>query len=133
MIAAIFGFMPALDRRLSIEIRSGKAAKVVPNPAIKPRISDRVNVGASRLCVSVTSSPSQPDSMIVHRRGSSTRRVEMIMVTSRLRNNLAAHEERVPREEVREMRHPVLSDRVMCCSPTSTRQLRRARVGAIAA
>ena len=24
MIAAIFGFMPALDRRLSIEIRSGK-------------------------------------------------------------------------------------------------------------
>jgi hypothetical protein len=27
--------MPALDRRLSIEIRSGRAAKVVPNPAIK--------------------------------------------------------------------------------------------------
>ena len=33
MMAAIFGFMPALDRRLTIEIRSGKAAKVVPNPA----------------------------------------------------------------------------------------------------
>jgi hypothetical protein len=84
MMAAIFGFMPALDRRLTIEIRSGKAAKVVPNPATRPRISDRVNVGASRLCVSVTRSPSQPYSVITPRKRSSTCRVErMIMATSR--------------------------------------------------
>jgi hypothetical protein len=35
------GFMPVLDRRLSIASRSGMAAKVVPKPAIKPSISDR--------------------------------------------------------------------------------------------
>ena len=40
-IAAILGFMPALDRRLSIASRSGKTAKVVPKPAIKPKISER--------------------------------------------------------------------------------------------
>ena len=48
MIAAIFGFMPALDRRLSMAIRSGTAAKVVPNPAIKPRTSERVNLGGEQ-------------------------------------------------------------------------------------
>ena len=82
MIAAIFGFMPALDRRLSIAIRSGTAAKVVPNPAIKPRTSERVNLGASRLCVSVTNTPSQPYSMIMLRKRSSTRRLRVIMVSS---------------------------------------------------
>jgi hypothetical protein len=30
MIAVILGFMPALDRRLSIATKSGTAAKVVP-------------------------------------------------------------------------------------------------------
>jgi len=39
--AAIRGFIPALDLRLSIERRSGRAAKVVPNPARKPMISER--------------------------------------------------------------------------------------------
>ena len=38
-MAAILGFMPAEDRRLSIVIRSGNAAKVVPIPATKPMIS----------------------------------------------------------------------------------------------
>ena len=33
MIAIIRGFAPALDRRLSIATKSGKVAKVVPNPA----------------------------------------------------------------------------------------------------
>jgi hypothetical protein len=41
MIAVILGFMPALDRRLSIAIKSGIAAKVVPKPATKPKTSDR--------------------------------------------------------------------------------------------
>jgi hypothetical protein len=41
MMAAIVGFMPWLDRRLSILIKSGTAAKVVPKPATKPRTSDR--------------------------------------------------------------------------------------------
>jgi len=41
MTVAILGFIPALDRRLSIAIKSGIAAKVVPNPASKPKISDR--------------------------------------------------------------------------------------------
>jgi hypothetical protein len=41
MIAAILGFMPLLDRRLSMAIKSGTAAKVVPKPAKMPRISDR--------------------------------------------------------------------------------------------
>src|SRR6476660_5520473 len=39
MIAAIVGFMPSQDRRLSIAMRSGRAANVVPNPATKPIIS----------------------------------------------------------------------------------------------
>src|SRR5215471_833663 len=39
MIAAMVGFMPWQDRRLSMAIRSGKAANVVPNPATKPMIS----------------------------------------------------------------------------------------------
>src|SRR4249919_1501883 len=43
MIAAILGFMPALDRRLNIAIKSGTAAKVVPKPATMPTISDRLN------------------------------------------------------------------------------------------
>jgi hypothetical protein len=41
MMADILGFIPALDRRLSIATRSGTAAKVVPKPATKPKISDR--------------------------------------------------------------------------------------------
>jgi hypothetical protein len=52
MIVAILGFMPALDRRLSIAVKSGAAAKVVPNPAKKPKISDRRRLGMSRLRVS---------------------------------------------------------------------------------
>jgi len=52
MIAAILGFIPALERRRSIAIRSGSAAKVVPNPATSPRISERLKVGKSKLCVS---------------------------------------------------------------------------------
>jgi hypothetical protein len=39
--AGIRGFMPLLDLRLSIPIKSGNAAKVVPNPARKPTTSDR--------------------------------------------------------------------------------------------
>jgi len=49
MIAAILGLMPALDRRRSIATKSGTAAKVVPNPATKPNISDLRNVGLSKL------------------------------------------------------------------------------------
>ena len=45
MIATMRGFIPALERRLSIPIKSGSAAKVVPKPATKPRISDRWNRG----------------------------------------------------------------------------------------
>jgi len=52
MIEAILGFMPALDRRRSMVIRSGIAAKVVPNPATIPTISERCSLGISRLCVS---------------------------------------------------------------------------------
>ena len=52
MIAAILGFMPALDRRLSIAIRSGIAAKVVPNPATTPMTSERCILGISKLFVS---------------------------------------------------------------------------------
>ena len=51
-IAAILGFIPALDRRLNIANKSGNAANVVPKPATKPRISERQNLGISRLCVS---------------------------------------------------------------------------------
>jgi hypothetical protein len=40
MIAVILGFMPALERRLSIATKSGTAAKVVPNPAKTPTTSD---------------------------------------------------------------------------------------------
>jgi hypothetical protein len=39
MILAMVGFIPLLDRRLNMAIRSGTAAKVVPNPATKPMIS----------------------------------------------------------------------------------------------
>ena len=60
MIAAILGFMPVLDPRLSIAIKSGTAAKVVPKPATKPRTSDRVNLGMRRLFVSATPRPSHP-------------------------------------------------------------------------
>src|SRR6516164_7325092 len=63
MIAAIVGFIPALDRRLSIAIKSGTAAKVVPKPATKPRTSDRVNLGMSRDDVSCGIRPSQPSSV----------------------------------------------------------------------
>ena len=52
MMVAIVGLMPLLDRRLIIVTRSGIAAKVVPNPAMKPTISERWNSGRSRLCVS---------------------------------------------------------------------------------
>jgi hypothetical protein len=41
MIAAILGFIPALDRRLNIETKSGTAANVVPKPARNPMSSDR--------------------------------------------------------------------------------------------
>ena len=41
MMPAIVGFMPLLDRRLSIAIKSGTAAKVVPKPATKPTTSER--------------------------------------------------------------------------------------------
>jgi len=41
MIALMRGFMPSLDRRLSIATKSGKAAKVVPNPASGPTISGK--------------------------------------------------------------------------------------------
>jgi hypothetical protein len=39
MILAMVGFIPLLDRRLNMAIKSGTAAKVVPNPATKPMIS----------------------------------------------------------------------------------------------
>jgi hypothetical protein len=39
MIPAIVGFVPWVDRRFNIAIRSGRAANVVPNPATKPMIS----------------------------------------------------------------------------------------------
>jgi len=45
MIPAIVGFMPWLNRRLNILTKSGTAAKVVPNPATNPRISDRETWG----------------------------------------------------------------------------------------
>src|SRR3954452_3824672 len=64
MIAAIRGFMPAVDWRLSIAIKSGAAAKVVPNPATKPKISDRLNSGRNRLWVSFGIKPWQPQSTI---------------------------------------------------------------------
>jgi hypothetical protein len=69
-MAAIVGFIPWLDRRLSILIKSGTAAKVVPKPATKPNTSDRWNPGKSRLDVSWRASPSQPLSMstLVHKR-----------------------------------------------------------------
>jgi hypothetical protein len=59
MIATMRGFMPALDCRLSMAIKSGIAAKVVPNPATNPRISDRRNLGTSRLDVSCGTNPAQ--------------------------------------------------------------------------
>src|SRR6516162_2130172 len=76
MMAAILGFMPALDRRFSIAIRSGTAAKVVPKPATNPKISDRFRVGAKRLAVSRgTSSPSQPQRAPSPRRSAAKRNV----------------------------------------------------------
>src|SRR5579885_134741 len=62
MIAAILGFMPAADRRFNIAIRSGTAAKVVPRPAMKPKISERWSFGMSRLAVSRGVGTSQPQS-----------------------------------------------------------------------
>jgi hypothetical protein len=67
MIAAILGFIPADDRRLSIAIKSGTAAKVVPKPATRPKTSDRLNCGMSMLCVLCTNSL-QLQSMIRVRR-----------------------------------------------------------------
>ncbi len=52
MIAAILGFMAALDRCLSISKKSRKTAKVVPKPATKPKISERWKLGSRRLYVS---------------------------------------------------------------------------------
>src|SRR6516164_7407806 len=49
MIPAILGFMPALDLRRNSAIKSGRAAKVVPKPATRPTISERLNSGKSRL------------------------------------------------------------------------------------
>ena len=63
-MAAILGFIPALDRRLNMETKSGTAAKVVPKPANKPTISDRRNLGTSRLVVSLGTKSSQPLSII---------------------------------------------------------------------
>ena len=63
MIPAIVGFMPWADRRLSILNRSGKAAKVVPNPAYET--NHRLSVGSSRLAMSVMAMPSQPLRIVV--------------------------------------------------------------------
>src|SRR5580698_3769069 len=52
MIAAILGFIPALDRRRSMAIRSGRAANVVPNPATRPSTSERLKPWKSKLGVS---------------------------------------------------------------------------------
>ena len=48
MIAAMRGFMPRRDRRLSIATKSGNAANVVPNPATNPTTSSREDVDAGR-------------------------------------------------------------------------------------
>jgi len=48
-MTAILGFIPPLDRRLSIAIKSGNAANVVPNPATKPNTSERLKRGAIKL------------------------------------------------------------------------------------
>ena len=48
MMLAIVGLMPWLDRRLIIVTRSGIAANVVPNPAMKPTISERWNEGSEQ-------------------------------------------------------------------------------------
>lgn len=63
-MAAILGFMPLLDLRLSIPIKSGRAAKVVPNPATKPTTSDLRKRGSNRLSVSCMPNSSQPARMI---------------------------------------------------------------------
>jgi len=68
MIAAILGFMPALDRRLNIAIKSGKAAKVVPKPATMPTISDRLKPVNRMLCVSPGTRSLQADREIVLQR-----------------------------------------------------------------
>src|SRR5271165_2596721 len=60
--------MPALEPRLSIAIKSGMAAKVVPKPATKPRTSDRLRLGSSKLCVSCGTRSSQPQSATMHGR-----------------------------------------------------------------
>ena len=51
-MAAILGFMPLLDLRFNIPIKSGSAANVVPNPATKPTISERLKTGEKQtLCI----------------------------------------------------------------------------------
>src|SRR5277367_2897073 len=62
MMAAIRGFMPPVERRLSIAMRSGKTAKVVPRPATKPNMSDRWKLGSRMLSVFLVSS-SHPESI----------------------------------------------------------------------
>src|SRR6185295_690580 len=62
-MAAILGFMPLLDLRLSIPIKSGRAAKVVPNPATKPTTSDLRKLGSNRLSVSWMANSPQPARM----------------------------------------------------------------------
>lgn len=68
MIAAMLGFKPALDGRLSIATRSGIAAKVVSNPATMPTISERRILGTSKLCVSCGTRLSHPETRIRLRR-----------------------------------------------------------------
>src|SRR6476620_768483 len=60
MMPAIVGLMPLLERRLNILIRSGTAAKVVPNPATNPNTSDFSSPGKNRLEVSGMPRLSQP-------------------------------------------------------------------------
>ena len=55
MIAAILGFIPALDRRLNIETRSGTAANVVPKPARKPTTCFKVEEQDDHFRVAVDS------------------------------------------------------------------------------
>jgi len=63
-MAAILGFMPLLDLRLSIAIKSGRAAKVVPNPATKPTTSDLRKLECKRLSGSCMDNSPQPARMI---------------------------------------------------------------------
>src|SRR5215510_9480248 len=63
-MAAILGFNPLLDLRLSIANKSGRAAKVVPNPATKPMTSDLRKLGSNRLWGSSMANSPQPARMI---------------------------------------------------------------------